>query len=154
MGNSKLENNYTTKFLLQEWKSSTPCHSSQTGGFGSENRSPQKTWFWRPVVWLQELHRMKEKETTFLDGAHKVWCTQGLLHTKTQKTKTKTKQWSHKRLGQNYLLVLEGLLQSQESAVLTVRTKTLATVVMVGTHWHEPSWRLLFPPKILSPPSS
>lgn len=33
--------------------------------------------------------------------------------------------------------------------MLIVRTKTLATVVMVFTHWREPSWRLLFPSKNL-----
>ena len=147
MGNPKLENNYTTKFLLQEWKSWTPCHSSQTGGFGSESRSPQTTWFWRPVVWLLELHRTERNRNYIFR-----WCTKGLVHTKTQENK-QTK-WSHKWLGQNYLLVLEGLLQSPESAVLTVRKKTLATVVTVGTHWLEPSWRLLFPPKNLAPPSS
>ena len=98
----KLENNYTTEVLPQEWKFWAPCQASQpeslaTGG----RRAPRECGFegqWGLIAALSWGNR----NTTL--RVH----TQGLMCTRNQRKK----QWPHKSLGQTYLLVLEGLLQS------------------------------------------
>ena len=58
--------------------------------------------------WSQDFHRTGGNRNSTI-GGH----TQGIMCTRTQGKK----QWPHKRLGQTYLLVLEGLLQRQGASV-------------------------------------
>ena len=61
----------------------------------------------------------------------------------------------HNRLGQTYLLVLEGLLWRWGWRLwLTAGTGTLAVVVLGSFHWHEPSGRLPLSHQDLSPPKA
>ena len=77
-------------------------------GSGIGRRSPQRIWLWRPAV--LEYRRstgLGETKTSLLEGAHKISHALG----------PRAKQWLHRRLGQTYLWVLEGLLGRWGSAV-------------------------------------
>ena len=65
-------------------------------------------------------------ETDFILGGHK----QNLSHTKTQRKE----QWPHRRLNQNHLLVLEGLLWSHGSAHHRDRGTALGINPLGGHH--------------------
>ena len=98
----KLENNYTTEVLPQEWKFWAPCQASQpeslaTGG----RRAPRECGFEGQWGLITELSWGNRNAT--LRGH-----TQDFMCTRNQRKK----QWPHKSLGQTYLLVLEGFLQS------------------------------------------
>ena len=68
-----------------------------------QEEEPQRIWLWRPAGFD---HRnstgLGKAETPLLEGWHKIVCA--------PEPRGK-KQWPHKRLGPNYLLVIEGLLQ-------------------------------------------
>ena len=87
----KLENNYTTEVLPQEWKFWAPDQAPQPGGLAMGRGVPQ------------EFHRTERKKGSTLGG-----CTQSLMHTSTQQKK----QWPCKSLGHTNQLVLLGLLRS------------------------------------------
>ena len=53
-------------------------------------------------------------------------------------------QGPHKRLGQTYLLVLEGLLWRQGTAMAHWRGRDTGGMGLTSVYWHEPSRRLLF----------
>ena len=109
----KLENNYTTEVLTQEWKSWAPCQTSQPGGL-ARGRSPQRIQLWRPVQFDHKNSTgLGQTETPLLEGAHR-----SCVHQDQGK-----RQLPHKRLGQTYLLVLEGLLQRRGEAVAHCRDK-------------------------------
>ena len=86
---------------------------SPTSGFlacGSSNgrRRPQRICFWRSADLIAGPPQDWGKQKFCSWRVHT-----SLVHTRTQGKK----QWPHKRLGQTYLLVLEGLLQRWEAAV-------------------------------------
>ena len=115
------------------------------GAWEQEEETPENLALKASGVWSQEFHRTGENRNSTLGG-----CTQGLVHTGTQGKQ----QWPHKRLGQTYLLVLEGLRWRRGWLWLTVQTKTLAVAALASTHWHEPSWRSSFTPQDLAQPNS
>ena len=109
----KLENNYTTKVLPQEWKSWAPWEASQLRSLdigGAPDNLALKT----NGVWLQEFQRIEKNRNSTL-GGH----TENLTHTRTQWKK----QLPHKRRGQTYLLVLESFLLWWRVAVVHCRYK-------------------------------
>ena len=59
-------------------------------------------------VWLQDFNRSGGNRDSTLEGTHKVVCASG---------PSGKEQWPHKRLNQNYWLMLEGLMQRQGAAV-------------------------------------
>ena len=69
----------------------------------------QRIWLWRPSGNDRRNSTGWEAETPLLEGTHRVLCAPG---------PGKKWQWPHKRLGQTYLLVLEGLLCSWRVAVV------------------------------------
>ena len=84
-------------------------------GSGNGRRSPQRIWLWRPAGFdHRNSTQLGETETPLLEGAHKVSCAPGPRG---------KKQWPHKRLGQTYLLILEGLLWRWRVAVAHCRDK-------------------------------
>ena len=106
----QMESNYTMETLPQEWNWSAPNQGLQSEviargrGFERTSSERENLVLKAKSVWLQETHGIWTK-TTFLEGTHKVlWSPQ---------PKRKKMQWPHKRLGQSYPLVLEGLLWSQ-----------------------------------------
>ena len=118
--------------------------SSPTGGkvlspeSSNGKRSHQRVRLWRPVGFdCRTTTGLEETGTSLLKGTCKFLSAPGPMG---------KKQWSHKRLGQTYLLVLESPAEVAEHT--TVGTKTLAAVVLGSAHWHEPSWRPLLPKRI------
>ena len=95
-----------------------------------EEESPENLALKSSRVWSQEFYRTGGNRNLPLGGLiHRVLCTPG--------PRGKSSDFN-KRLGQPYLLVLEGLLQRQGWLWLTMGTKTMAAEVLVNTHWCEP----------------
>ena len=74
-------------------------------------------------IWLQNFHRTGGNRNSSLGGHNKT------LHAPRLKGK---EQWPHRRLNQNHLLVLEGLLWRRESAGAHYRDG--------GLDWEGPPW--------------
>ena len=69
----------------------------------------QRIWLWRSVGFdCRNSTGLGETETSVLESTHRVSCAPGPRG---------KNQWPHKRLGQTYLLVLEGLLRRRGAAV-------------------------------------
>ena len=81
-------------------------------------------------IWLQDFNRTGGNRDSTLGG-----CTQS----SSASGPSGKEQWSHRRLNQTYLLVLEGLLQRRGWLWLTVGTRTLAGEVLGSTPWCKPS---------------
>ena len=110
----KLETNYTTEVPPQDWRSWAPCQASQLGCLAMGRGAPRESGFegqWGLIAGIpqdwgkQKLHSWRAHSWS---SAHK---------------DPGKKQWLHKRLGQTYLLVLEGLLQRWGVAVAHCRDK-------------------------------
>ena len=127
---------------LTNWRTLIPRKSTHWSE-GSEHhvRLPnQGLWQWEEEflenqtlkagrIWLQDFDRTRgNRDSTF--GGH----TQSSVHIGTQGKE----QWSHRKLNQTYLLVLEGLLQRQVWLCLDCRTLTglgeTETLLLEGTH--------------------
>ena len=74
-----------------------PARGPALGG-----EAPRESDLKASSVWSQEIHGTGRNRDPLLEGAHKVPCA--------SEPRGK-KQWPHKKLGQTYLLALEGLLQ-------------------------------------------
>ena len=104
----KPENNYTTEVLPQEWKFWAPHLAPQPGGLATGGGSPRESGFECQQGLIIEIPQDGETETLLLEGTHRASSTLGPRG---------KKWWLHKRLGQTYLLVLEGLLRRWGAAV-------------------------------------
>ena len=98
----RLENNYTTEVLPQEWKFWAPHQAPQPGGLAMGGGAPRESGF--------------EGQQDVITGSPQDWGKQKLhswrVHTRSGVHQDpRKKQWLHKSQGQTYLLVLEGLLQ-------------------------------------------
>ena len=110
----KLENNYTTGVHPLEWRFWGPRQASQPGVWQREEECPGNQTLKGSGIWFQDFDRTGgNRDSTF--GGH----TQSSVHIRTQGKE----QWPHRRLNLTYLLVLEGLLQRQGSAVAQGRDK-------------------------------
>ena len=95
----KLENN-NTKVLALFWR--FWIRVFQAWGFKKGTGNPQGIWPWRPAGFDYNTSTgLGETETPVLEWKYKT------LHASRLRRK---EQWPHRRLSQNYLLVLEGLL--------------------------------------------
>ena len=93
----------------------SPMSGFPTWGSGNRRRNSQRIRLWRLVGFdCRTLTGLGEKETPLLEGTHKVVCPSGPRG---------KEQWPHRRLNQNYLLVLEGFLQRRGAAVAHHRDK-------------------------------
>ena len=69
----RLENNYITEVLPQEWKFGVPHQASQTDGLTTGVEPPERLALKASSVWSQDFHKLGEEETPLLEGAHKVY---------------------------------------------------------------------------------
>ena len=78
-------------------------------GSSSGRRNSQRIRLWRQARFdCRTSTGLGKIETPLLEGTHKVLCASGPRG---------KEQWPHRRLNQNYLLVMEGLLQRRGMAV-------------------------------------
>ena len=137
-GQAKLKNN-NTKVLPLLWKFWAPCQAFPPGDLAKGLGIPRESDFEGQWDLITGHPQQWGKQTPLLEVTNKI------LHIPEPRGK---EQWSHRRLNQTYLLVLESLLWRQESAV--VGLGPLAAAVLGGTPGHKPSWRLPWTlPKIL-----
>ena len=140
----------------------TPKDKEKASMRQRESSEPQiilpslKIWQWKEEppenlalkgsrIWSQEFHRTRGNRNSILGGN-----ILSLIHIST----LGKKQWSHKRLGQTYLLVLRVSCRGGKYQWLTVGIKTLAVIVLGSMHWHEPTLRPPFSSKDLAPHNS
>lgn len=116
VGGPQVESTYTMETLPQEWKWWAPNQGLQSkviargGGF-------ERTWFWKRESGFESRECLitrnpwdLEKQRLHFWRAHTRSCAH---HNPREKM-----QWPHKRLGHSYPLVLEGLLWSEEVAMI------------------------------------
>ena len=102
MGDPQTGENNTEEVFPLLWRFWTPCQNSQPGNTTKGLGSPQGIWPWRPVRFdYRTSTGLREMETPVLKGTNKI------LRAPRPRGK---EQWLHRRLNQNYMLVLEGLL--------------------------------------------
>ena len=108
VGKVKLQSNHIP-YMLSGWYTIRKIIMQQTFSYRNENsesgngrRNPERIYLWRPVGFdHRNSTRLGETETVLLEGTHRVLCAPG---------PRKKNQWPHKRLGETYLFVLEGIL--------------------------------------------
>lgn len=70
----KLESNFITEVLLQEWELWALCQDPPVCGFGIRERGLQSIWLWRPLeLDLSNSSGLGETEMPLLDGEYKIW---------------------------------------------------------------------------------
>ena len=106
-------------------------NSPQPGGLAMEGGASKNLALKGSRIWSQEFHRTRGNRNSTLGGN-----TQGLIHIST----LGKKQWSHKRLGQTYLLVLRVSCRGGKWLWLTVGIKTLAVIVLGVLIGVNPPW--------------
>ena len=116
----------------------SPTSGFPTGGLAMGGGFLENQTLKASGIWLQDFDRTGGNRDSTLRGH-----TQSSVRIRTQGKE----QWSHRRLNQTYLLVLEGLLQRWGVAV--AHRVALAAEVLGSTPWREPSQS---PP--LAPPKS
>ena len=126
----KLENNNTKEVFPLLWRFWAPRQVSQPGDQTKYWKSPGNLTLKASGIWLQDFHRTGGN-TASSPGGHKqnLGCTWG------------KEQWPHRRLNQNYLLALEGLLWKCGLAAAQHRIGVLAAAVLEGPPWYKPYWR-------------
>ena len=109
----RLENNNTKEVFVLFWMFWTPCQAFQPGDVTKGLGIPRESGFggsmgfdYRPSRGLREI------ETPVLEDTYKILCTP---------RPRGDKHWPHRRLKQNFLLVLEGLLWIVDHKGLTRR---------------------------------
>ena len=133
----KLENNSTKEVLALLWRFRTQSQATQPG----VPTERQGIWPWRPGGFdCKTSTGLGETGTPVLAGTHKT------LHAPRLRGKG---QRLHRRLSQNCLLVLEGLLWWRGSAGAHRRDAGMAAAVWEGPLWSKPSWRSPLTPESL-----
>ena len=94
---------------------------------------PQAIWPWRLAGFdYKPSTVLGETKTLVLEGTNKILCI--------PRSRGK-EQWPHRRLNQNYLLVLEGVLWRHGLAGAHHRVGTMVATVWDGLPWCKPFWR-------------
>ena len=123
----RLENNNTKDVLALFWRFwiPTPCFSVWRYDKGIGN--PQGIWPWGPARFdYRPFRGLRLTETPVLEGTNKI------LHAKWPRG---DEQWHHRRLSQNYMLVLGGRQRRRGSA-----ESPLGQGALEGPPWHKASW--------------
>ena len=129
----KLENNNTKEILPLLW-GSEPTSGFPAWGPNQRTGNPQGIWPWRPVGFDYKTSTgLGETETPVLERTNEI------VHTPRPRGK---EQWLHRRLNQNYLPVLEGLLWRSGLAVAHCRERALAAAVLGDASGLKSSWSL------------
>jgi len=94
----------------------TPHQISPSRGLGIWRRSLQNIWCWRAAGYVHRISTgLGKTETPLLEGTHRIPCA---LY-------PRVKQGHHEKLGQIYLLVLEGIMGKKGVAMTCCRGKEL-----------------------------
>ena len=105
---------------------------SPAWGPNKQTGNIQGIWPWRPAVFDHRTSTgLGETETPVLEGTNKSLCALSLRG---------REQWDHRRLNQNYLLVLEGLLWRHVSAGDYHRDGDTGNISLGRSPWCKSSW--------------